>query len=120
MTRAILREIRIHLRREVNPISAQQPGLDVKAAFRRMHGEDRRGRYGALREPAKSVFDRLDARVRCQQPFDVGSREQQGRHVFILIGWPIAFKPEWPLFMYRASKPASRSLIAVLQPTWNP
>ena len=35
----------------------------------------------------------------------------------ILIEWPIAFQPEWPLFMYFASKPASRSLIAVLQPT---
>src|SRR5689334_3573806 len=41
-------------------------------------------------------------------------------YVFILIGWPIAFQPEWPLFMYLASKPASRSLIAVLQPTWKP
>jgi hypothetical protein len=38
-------------------------------------------------------------------------------YAFALIGWPIAFQPECPLFMYFASNPASRSLIAVLQPT---
>ena len=38
-------------------------------------------------------------------------------HAFILTVAPIAFQPECPLFMYFASKPASRSLIAVLQPT---
>ena len=35
-------------------------------------------------------------------------------------GPPTARQPEWPLFMYLASKPASRSLIAVLQPMWKP
>ena len=38
-------------------------------------------------------------------------------HALILIGAPTAFQPECPLFMYFASNPASRSLIAVLQPT---
>lgn len=37
-----------------------------------------------------------------------------------LIAPPIAFQAEWPPFMYFASKPASRSMIAVLQPTWKP
>ena len=41
-------------------------------------------------------------------------------HMLVLIGCPIAFQPECPLFMYLASNPASRSLIAVLQPTWKP
>src|SRR5436190_4797848 len=36
------------------------------------------------------------------------------------IAPPIAFQAEWPPFMYFASKPASRSMIAVLQPTWKP
>src|SRR5438445_795930 len=40
--------------------------------------------------------------------------------VCILMGAPIAFHPECPLVIYFASNPASRSLIAVLQPTWNP
>src|SRR3954462_14475822 len=38
----------------------------------------------------------------------------------IFIGAPTAFHPEWPLFPYRASKPASRSLMVVPQPTWKP
>jgi hypothetical protein len=33
-----------------------------------------------------------------------------------LIAPPIAFQAEWPPFMYFASKPASRSMMAVLQP----
>src|SRR5262245_59525237 len=37
-----------------------------------------------------------------------------------LIAPPIAFQAEWPPFMYFASKPASRSMMAVLQPTWKP
>src|SRR5262249_17375576 len=42
-------------------------------------------------------------------------------HVFCIFSLlPMAFIPEWPLFMYFASKPASRSLMAVLQPTWKP
>ena len=41
-------------------------------------------------------------------------------HGQVFIGPPVAFHPEWPLFMYFASKPASRSLMAVLQPTWKP
>src|SRR6267142_5191262 len=41
-------------------------------------------------------------------------------YVYSFIGPPIAFHAEWPPFMYFASNPASRSAIAVLQPTWNP
>lgn len=41
-------------------------------------------------------------------------------HLLKRMGCPTAFHPEWPLFMYFASNPASFSLIAVLQPTWNP
>ena len=40
--------------------------------------------------------------------------------VFNFTGAPTAFHPEWPTFMYFASKPASRNAIAVRQPTWKP
>jgi ABC-type sulfate/molybdate transport systems ATPase subunit len=49
-------------------------------------------------------------------PYKRSPRRQVARR----SGWPIAFQPECPLFMYLASNPASRSLIAVLQPTWKP
>lgn len=39
---------------------------------------------------------------------------------FILIGAPTAFHPECPPVMYLASKPASRSAMAVRHPTWKP
>jgi len=48
-------------------------------------------------------------------------RKQQRRaQEYIFTGAPTARQPEWPTFMYLASNPASRSAIAVLQPTWKP
>src|SRR5262249_47310115 len=41
-------------------------------------------------------------------------RHGRSSHVFCILSLlPMAFIPEWPLFMYFASKPASRSLMAV-------
>src|SRR5262245_3853422 len=70
---------------------------------------------------AKRIFDRSDAGVRRQQLLDIDTRQEQRLpHSLRRSGWPIAFHPKCPLFMYFASKPASRNLIAVLQPTWKP
>ena len=88
--------------------------------------------YGRLREVA--LFDLgIDSKLRAcgralagQEP-PVANGSWHGvevlavhGQVFMMIGPPVAFHPEWPLFMYFASNPASRSLMAVLQPTWKP
>ena len=39
------------------------------------------------------------------------------RHTWSLVAPPIAFQAAWPPFMYFASKPASRSAMAVRHPT---
>src|SRR5262249_34782472 len=59
--------------------------------------------------------------IACAQLISLVWRLLTGRpHSLRRSGWPIAFHPKCPLFMYFASKPASRNLIAVLQPMWKP
>src|SRR5436189_36858 len=95
---------------------------------------DRQGHEGGAEQRRRADEADLDLphaerqQVRRQHDGDeaVGERAQRPAeedavdHVCILIGAPIAFQPEWPLFMYFASKPASFSFIEVLQPTWKP
>jgi len=121
VARPVVREVGVKLRRKVRPVEREEAGLHVEAAFARMHAEDTRRRHLALRELPERILDRGDAHLGRQQPLDVGAREQQRRpHLLRRTGCPIAFQPEWPLFMYLASNPAARSLMAVLQPMWNP
>jgi len=68
-----------------------------------------------------TTLARGDADLGREQALDLFPPEQQRRaHGNSFIGALTARQPECPLFMYFASNPASRSLIAVLQPTWKP
>ena len=66
---------------------------------------------------AVACVDRLNPQPKADMEHLGGSARRSSRQSFIFSGAPIAFQPECPLFMYFASKPDSRNLIAVLQPT---
>ena len=88
-----------------------------RAAQRRGAAEAERAQLSMYRKPKRvrqrCSVERLPRRHRLRR--DPASRLRQ--HRFKRPAPPMAFQPECPLFMYLASKPASRSLLAVLQPT---
>src|SRR5262245_61172994 len=87
------------------------------------HADDRGsavGRQADLEEAGQDLTHRASPPRRHGDPPTSGLRADSSHVLCILSLLPMAFMPEWPLFMYFASKPASRSLMAVLQPTWKP
>src|SRR5205085_8748667 len=103
-------------------------GEAMAPASDRQRGEGRAEQCRRADEPDLELPEPEREQVRRQHHGDeaVGERAQRpgGKdaidHVCIRSGAPIAFHAEWPPSMKRASNPASRSAMAVLQPTWKP
>jgi hypothetical protein len=101
---------------------------EMTSAIDDMNAEHARRRCIAQGMPPKRILDGGNALAGREQALDVAARQHQraglARRAFphgcTLSGPPIAFQAEWPPFMYFASKPASLSAMAVLQPTWKP
>src|SRR5207237_975600 len=110
--------------------SEQQPpdGEAVAPAADGARAERRAAKRGGADDPDLELAEPEREQLRRQHHGDDADGERAKRpggahasdHGWILTRPPLAFQPEWRLFMYFASKPASRSLIAVLQPTWKP
>ena len=80
--------------------------------------QSRLGRYEPLNQVDRST---VDLKTAISESFaQCPPSSDRDSHACHLTEPPIAFQAEWPPCMNFASKPRSRSLIAVLHPTWKP